>query len=213
MEKELLKEEGIIQDQIQSVDSPAKKIISKKIIMIIVAVVVTVILLVVFATSSFFMKTSPTESVDQNATQIVYSTEMRFKETEVTAQAGKQVSVDIEIDTHGKAVSGATVAVQYNPNVLSNVKLTQVKDPTSAIANSFESAGTRDIDGETMLFLNALEPTPEQKGTGIIARLTFTPKATNVTQTEIKFSGSSAFITRIPEPQIGIIKNSLLVKF
>ena len=212
MEKELLNKEEIIQDQIQTAPPPAKKHFSKKLIIIIAAAIVTCVLVVVVITSSFFMKNTPS-GTNQTSREIVYSTEMRFAETEITAQAGKTVSVDIEIDTHGKAVSGATIAIQYNPNIMSNVTLTQVKDPTSAIANSFESVDSRNLDGQTILFLNAPDSTPEQKGSGTIARLTFTPKATNATQTEITLGPSSTFNTRVPEPQIGIIKNSLLVKF
>lgn len=213
MEKELPKE-NVIQDQLQSVETPERKKITPKLALLIIVGVI-VILLIAFYAIAFFTKKAIIDKIsdESKVDQIVYSTEMKFATPEITVTPGKVTTVDIEIDTHGKAISGATIAIDYNPNILEKVTLTQFKDPKSAISNAFEVATNQDKDGQRILFLNMPQSTPEQKGKGIIARLTFTPKLTNVTQTEITFSGSSALNTRIDEPQIGIIKNTLLLKF
>lgn len=142
--------------------------------------------------------------------------EISFDTTEATLLTGETSSAEISINTAGNRVGGVVLAIKYNPRFLKNVKLEQIKDPTSAISSSLTPTGTiykNDPNGEQMIIL-ALPDNEGLSGRGTVARVTFSKAPTNIaaTSTEISFFSNSGF-TKVTNGSIRVNTNTLKVNF
>lgn len=113
--------------------------------------------------------------------------------TNLGAGVGVRQNVKVFIDTQGREVDRAVMVFQYDPKVLTNVVAEQVKDPKSAISNSFQKADiVNDAKNGLVSFtLNTASGTPAQKGSGQVALLSFTRKTQN--PTSISLASNSSF--------------------
>lgn len=181
--------------------SPIEKLNSlpSKVKILIGVIILMVILLSIFSFIS--MRQAPGEATTEEERVNLTTPEasVYFSPSTVNATPGKETTVDIIINTWGKEISGINLSVKYNPNILSDVKLEQFRDTTSAVSYAFEETFAAENDpnnGVITLPLSMLETTPEQKGEGIVAKLSFTPKDAYTNLTQITFDVGTALINR-----------------
>lgn len=118
-----------------------------------------------------------------------------FENPSILAETSVPASVNILVNTGGEEVSSAIISVKFNPASVTNVSIEQFRDPSSALANTFEnSAGNVDEnEGIAWITLNFPENVPPQAGAGAVARLTFTPNSNTI----LTFSENSALVSSL----------------
>lgn len=135
-----------------------------------------------------------------------------FSPATINATPGQRTTVEIIINTWGREIAGANISLKYNPNILSDVRLEQFRDTTSAVSYAFEEeldAEHDPVNGIITLPLSMLDATPEQKGEGIVAKLSFIPRDAHTNLTQITFDVGTALITRDSGKTIVLQKGSL----
>lgn len=215
-------EEKIDKKEIENIDKSttpqageAKSLFQRPIIL---ASIVTITALIILGGIFLYLRMQSTKTpvATPTATENKIPSEIYFDTTEVTLLTGETSSAEISINTAGNKVGGVVLAIKYNPRFLRNVKLEQIKDPTSAISSSLTPTGTiykNDPNGEQMLIL-ALPDKEGLSGRGTVAKVTFSKAPTNIaaTSTEISFFSNSGF-TKIAEGSIPVNTNTLKVNF
>lgn len=154
-----------------------------------------------------------TENTESSIDLVTPQAAVYFDPLNINAVPDKSVNVGVYIDTYGKAISGANIAIHYNPNVIADISLVQFRDKNSPVSLAFQNslASNDKVNGIIQLPLQMADTTPEQKGRGRIASLIFKPKRTNITQTQMDFSPSTALITKVAQKTIVLQKSSLLI--
>ncbi len=186
----------------------------KKVLITAIGIIVVLLMLFLFLGSRLaknrLSSTNPTPTVNLTSPEAsVY-----FDPATINATPGQITNIDVYVDTWGKEISGANIAIKYNPNVISNVKLTQFRDRSSTVSLAFENVSSSEtVNGTIELPLNMAPTTPMQKGRGKIAVLSFTTKPANVTQTSLSFAASTALITKTAQKVIVLQKSNLIVHY
>lgn len=216
----LIMEESIEnQPKPEEVRTTSKKtFFTNRVKLLIGVVIFAIVLLVAFGfIANRSSENLPADDAPEQAVNLTSpEAQAYFYPSTVTAKPGQKVTVDVYIDTWEKDISGANIAIKYNPNVISNVTLEQFKDKDSTVSLAFEEAASSNDQGTGVITLplNMSKTTPMQKGRGIVAKLSFIPKDSNVTTTSLSFDLSTALINdRKPGKVIVLQKGNLVVNF
>jgi hypothetical protein len=178
---------------------------------IIIAVIIIIILLGIVLYSSLNSRTENKTTQRNTSQTILPLASINFRPGDnLGAGIGQTQSVNIMIDTQGRPVDGAVIALLYDPKALSNVTISQVKDPQSAISSAFEK---KEIfydtkTGVVSLSLKIASTTPMQKGNGQVATLSF--RRTTNKPTTVSFSPNTALLSH--GTTISILKNNLTLQ-
>lgn len=142
-------------------------------------------------TSKVTKKTAiPTPIVSQETPDMILS----FNPNILNVSAGGNFTANIQLDTYGNPINSLTVAISYNPSEIDNIRLTPIKDPTSALSYAFNLiAGTQQNNpalGTITQTFNIPKSIPTPKGRGSIARITGKLKP-GVKNTIIRFTSGT----------------------
>ncbi len=180
------------------------------------------LLLSIIVLTTIFLIVSP-KNIGQNKTKLTPTPSINlttpeaaiyFEPKTVNVVPGQEAAVKIFIDTLGREISGASIAIKYNPNVISDVSLLQFRDSTSALSYAFTKAeNITPGAGIIELALQMDAATPMQKGKGQVATLTFIPKNSNITMTQISLTEATALITRNPGKVIVLSRPILQINY
>lgn len=179
---------------------------------LIVAGVIAVVILI----SAFLLLRlpgkNPTKTGGSSSTPTSYG-KVYFEPFSLKATINTPQSADIIINTDGMPITGVIIAVQYNPLLMTNVTLTQKKDPQSAFSSGLVQTGQVWYDtanGTATMTLQLPPKVPDFPLNGKVATLTFTPKPLTVairqavitlmnnTSFFVKNQGTHNQITRMP---------------
>ncbi len=213
--------DGKIENQPQQIEvkAPSKKgFLTGRIKLLIGVLIIGLALVLIFVfLANRASDTIPSEESSEEQVNITSpEAQVYFYPATVTAKTGQRIIVDVYIDTWEKDISGANIAIKYNPNVISNVTLEQFKDKDSTVSLALEEVTSTNDQGTGVISLplNMKSTTPMQKGRGIVAKLSFIPKDSNVTTTSLSFDLSTALINdRNPGKVIVLQKGTLVVDF
>lgn len=217
MDNQLPKNEKVIKDQLQNVDAPDNKPIFKR--KVISLALIGILLLLLVGLFMFMSKNISKNKMTEQTSTKKYALPgvVTFEPASINVIPNQKSSVDISINTGGNEVRGLIIAITYNPNIVGDVKLTQVKDPQSALSSTFMTIGkvTYDPTGGALITLRLPESTPSLKGIGKVATLTFVPKKINVAipTAYITFSPLTNFIVNSGSPFIKMNYNRVSLNY
>lgn len=202
-----------IKEQIQTAP-PAKKPMPKALIALGIALLAVVMLLIVFA----ILRNQAAQKMKENTQSeaLVPKGTVLFTQELVELDAKGEGSVDITTSTGGNHVGGIVLSIRYNPKLLTNVKIENIKDYNSAFSQSLVPVGTPlyDTNNGSVLLSLQLPPQSPMSGKGVIARLYFKKSNLNiaVNSTQITFLPNTNFIT-VVQGLIPLAKNQVTVSF
>lgn len=135
---------------------------------------------------------SPAPTPEQETPTMMIS----FTPNLLTIKQNSAFSANIQFDSFGNPVNEITIFVTYDPTQVTNVKLTPVKDPTSALSFAFSlAAGSYEHNPAAGTISHTIivpRNIPAPKGRGILAKVTGT-LTKGTTRTTVSLSkGSTA---------------------
>ncbi len=208
--KEVPIQENAIDQPVKSENKASFLKKNKKALIIIGAIAFILVILAYGSPYVYFMRSTPNTNTSTSSTISLPQATIGFLPgTNIGAGVGQTQSVDIIIDTQGREVSSGVISLLYDPKAVGNVRLTQVKDPTSALSSSFEKGEVyNDKKGSLVsLSLHIPDTIPMQKGKGKVATLSFV--RLNTKPTMIVFGPNTGFLTRNSNAAITFTKSAL----
>lgn len=136
---------------------------------------------------------SPTPTPEQEEPNMI----LMFDPNTLTVSENASFSANVLFDTYGNSTDGVTLVISYDPNAISNVKISPVKDATSALSYAlFPYTSSEDMaTGMISQSFGISENLPEQKGSGIIAKVTGRLNS-GIESTIIRIDASSSATSR-----------------
>lgn len=101
------------------------------------------------------------------------------------SSASATQTVDIVLDTNGKGAFGAQIELQYDPQVITNVKLTTPNNPFFGTSSAELINIISQEEGRATYAIGISPNENEKKGVGAIATLSFTVDTSRNRSTEI----------------------------
>lgn len=217
MEEKNLAQEKVINDQIHTAEAPPERnLLAKKPLIIGIAALILLALVGLFL---FLWGRDANRTTDQPASQTstLPPGTILFEPADTILLPGSPSSADITVNTGGNMVGGVVISLKYNPQVLRNVTLEQIKDTGSAISYALEQTGEIEHDtqnGTIVMTLKLPEGSQGLSGRGTVARLTFSKANFNVAipSNAVTLLPNTNFITVI-EGAIPVSRNNLHISF
>ena len=140
-------------------------------------VIVTVVLFVIALNSGKKPTTPPASQDQQPVTQVTPETPahsvLTLSPNPVTVAAGKTGTVDVNIDPSDNQVTAVQLELAYDPNVISNVKVT----PGPLFQNAVVLIDKNNVKEGRMTYAFGIQPNRDTVTTvGSVATITFTAK-------------------------------------
>ena len=133
---ENLPEENLIKEQIQNAPQ-VKKPFPKLLIVLGASLLLIVALFIVFTV----LRNQKIKELATTSTTTLPTGAISFDATDIILDSKKSGSVDISISTGGNQIGGVVLAIKYNPTLLKDVKIENIKDPNSAISQLLTPVG------------------------------------------------------------------------
>src|SRR3989344_2690797 len=184
---------------------------NKKLVIAITCIAL-LILSSIFMALLYSRKTKSLENDKTQKSQQKVLGSVIFEPVSSIAVPGQIYSSDVILNTGGMKISGVTLSVKYNPNIMDQVMLIPYQDKYSALAYSMEPMGPPTTDsqnGSTSLTLKLSDGIKDLSGIGKVAELQYKVKKINVavTSTTISLTPSTVFLSSNEKPTTNLIKN------
>lgn len=116
----------------------------------------------------------------------------------LTSSNTNKIEADIVLDVSQQPIENAIIVITCDPKRVKNLTLTQKRDRYSALSYAFagSTATINQTNCEAKLNLITPKETPEQRGSGVVARITADVLGNG--PTEIIFNTNSSGTTRAP---------------
>jgi len=147
--------------------------LSKKKMLLIGTPVVILIIGIIITLIFLSNRQSNEKSTATQAPKNAFFASLTFQPTE--SQDPERRSYSIALDVGANSLSTIEFSIKYDPNVVSEVLLTQELDPTSALSNSIEVTENfyNEKSERNTMKLKLKADATEQNGRGIIANISF----------------------------------------
>jgi hypothetical protein len=184
----------------------------------ILAVVTAILVILAIRNEQSPLQTTNTAPTPTPTVTIPKTTNVTFLPTKIDASTGLPLSVDIIADTNSDQISGIQLELQYDPKLLTNVKITKPDNSLFGAANNYTVLFS-EVNSTLgrISYAAAIQPTQLPiSGVGKVATLTF-QKATQINatpsvQTTISFIDKT-MVTKLNEAQTVLNEtNSLTIQ-
>ena len=184
----------------------------------ILAVVTAILVILAIQNEQSPLRSTETTTTPTPTTAIPKTTDITFLPTKIDATSGLPLSVDIVADTNTDQISGIQLELQYDPKLLTNVKIAKPDTSLFGAPNSYTVLFSEVNPALGRIsYAAAIQPTLSPiSGVGKVATITFQKatqaNATPSVQTTISFIDKT-MVTKLNESQTVLNKtNSLTVQ-
>lgn len=184
----------------------------------ILAVVTAILVILAIQNEQSPLRTTETTTTPTPTADIPKTTNVTFLPTKIDATSGLPLSVDIVADTNTDQISGIQLELQYDPKLLTNVKIAKPDTSLFGAANNYTVLFSEVNPALGRIsYAVAIQPTQSPiSGVGKVATITFQratqTDATPSVQTTISFIDKT-MVTKLNETQTVLNKtNSLTVQ-
>lgn len=190
-----------------------KKFLTRRNLIIICVVVFSISLTI----AALLLNSSKRTITNTTGTNVSYGT-ISFDPASILITPNKSTTAYISINTNGKPVAGARIAIKYNPLLIKLIALQPYKDPNSSFASSLAQKEEAIYNTEQgIATLSVLLPAniPNFAANGKIARVIFVPLSLKAAllSTQITFMDNTSFFLTKDSASSNVIKKALTVKY
>lgn len=181
----------------------------------ILAVVTAILVILAIQNEQSPLRTTETASTPTPTATIPKTTNVTFLPTKIDASAGGVLSVDVVADTNSDQISGIQLELQYDPKLLTNVKIAKPDNSLFGATNKYTVLFSEvNPTLGRISYAAAIQPTqPPISGVGKVATITFQratqTDATPSLQTTISFIDKT-MVTKLNETQTVLNKTNAL---